>query len=76
MGDSATQKFCRKLMALLYLPAANIPTEFQYLQTKAPTPQLQQLIAYISNTWMHGHVWSPTDWSVRSVYMQAVRTTY
>ena len=25
MGDFATQKFCRQLMALPYLPAANIP---------------------------------------------------
>ena len=53
MGVSATQKFCRKLMAFPYLPAANIPTEFQYRQTKAPTPQLQQLTTYLSNTWMH-----------------------
>ena len=60
-------------MALHYLPAANIPTEFHYLQTKAPTAQLQQLglTTYISNTWMHGPVRTLTDWSV---YMQAVRT--
>jgi len=71
MGDSATQKFCRQLMALPYLPAANIPTEFLYLQTKAPTTQLQQLTKYIFDTWINGPVWTPTDWSV---YMQAVRT--
>jgi len=34
-GDSATQRFCRQLMALPFLPSANIPSEFRYLQFKA-----------------------------------------
>lgn len=63
--------FIKKLLALPYLPADHITPAFQHLLQSANSNQLQQLMTYLSNTWLHNAVWSIRQWSV---YQQSVRT--
>lgn len=63
--------FIKKLLALPYLPADHITPAFQHLLQSANSNQLQQLMTYLFNTWLHNAVWSIRQWSV---YQQSVRT--
>ena len=71
--DDGTYQYIKKLMALPFLPAAEIDPEFQRLRLQATTDALQQLVQYVSETWISSTVFPPPpkDWSV---YGQAIRT--
>ena len=58
-------------MALPFLPAPEIDPAFQRLRLKATTAALEELVQYISETWISSTVFPPKDWSV---YGQAIRT--
>ena len=42
------------------------------LKEEATTEKLQQLCAYIEDTWLNSTIWKPKEWSV---VMLAIRTT-
>ena len=71
LRDDGTYRYIKKLMALPFLPAAEIDPEFQRLRLQATTDTLQQLVQYVSETWISSTVFPPKDWSV---YGQAIRT--
>ena len=66
--DDNTYKFICKLLSLPYLPAQHITTVFNTLQQRAATQPLQDLIAYISTTWLQSSIWPTTSWSVFGHY--------
>ena len=69
-NDRGTYSFIRKMMALPFLPEAEIQPVFQRLQREATEPLLQ-FTEYVSSTWIHGTTWSPADWTV---FRHAIRT--
>ena len=70
-NDRPTNRYCRRLIALPFLPEEHIPTMFQELARDASTSQLQMLVHYIQRTWIDSDVWNPASWSV---FLQAIRT--
>ena len=64
-------KIIKTLLALPFLPAEHIPPAFTYLQGKAATDQLNELMRYVETTWINGRIWRPRAWSI---YQQSVRT--
>ncbi|XP_067036373.1 uncharacterized protein [Acropora muricata] len=50
--DSPTYKYIRKLMALPFLPEAEITPMFQRLSDSATTTILRELVKYVSDTWV------------------------
>ena len=70
-NDRGTHDLVRKLLALPFLPADEIPNAFQRLEAKAATEPLQALAQYINNTWISSTTWHPSCWSV---FQQSVRT--
>ncbi|XP_044164508.1 uncharacterized protein LOC114952152 isoform X2 [Acropora millepora] len=71
MEDTGTHSYLRKLMALPFLPAIEIPTTFEQLRLRANSDSLKALVAYIDSTWVYSSTFPPKDWSV---YGQAIRT--
>ena len=71
MEDTATHSYLRKLVALPFLPAIEIPTTFEQLRLRANSDSLKALVAYIDSTWVYSSTFPPKDWSV---YGQAIRT--
>ena len=69
--DDGTYQYIKKLMALPFLPAPEIDPAFHRLRLKATTAVLEELVQYISETWISSVVFPPKDWSV---YGQAIRT--
>ena len=69
-NDRGTYNFIRKMMALPFLPEAEIQPMFQILQRETTEPLLQ-FTEYVSSTWIHGTTWSPADWTV---FKHAIRT--
>jgi len=61
----------KKIMVLPFLPAPEIDPAFQRLRLKATTDALEELVEYISETWISSTVFPSKDWSV---YGQAIRT--
>ena len=70
-SQEGVRKFCRKILALPFLPASSIPTVFDQLAATANSPQLNALCDYVRKNWMEGSSWPPAAWSV---YGQPVRT--
>lgn len=70
-NDRGTYAFIRKVMALPFLPAEEIPGMFAHLKGVAATPKLQQFVQYVGRTWITGTTWPPSSWSI---YMKAIRT--
>jgi len=64
-------RYCRKMLALPFLPAPVIESTFADLATQATTTELQQLNSYVSATWLNNDLWPPTSWSC---YRQSIRT--
>lgn len=62
--DNDTHKYCKKRMALLYLPDEHITPLFNYLREKAFTSKLIELANYIDETWIRGPMWKPKSWYV------------
>ena len=52
-----TDNFIRKIMALPFLPEAEIQPMFQRLQREATEPLLQ-FTEYVTSMWIHGTTWS------------------
>lgn len=50
MNDRGTYSFIRKVMALPFLPATEIPAMYAQLQANASTPRLQQFMEYVETT--------------------------
>ena len=69
--DRLTQLFCKKLMALPYLPHEHIQPVCQRLSREATTEPLKQLTRYIQTTWIDSSWCPPRRWSV---FQQATRT--
>ena len=69
--DRPTQLFCKKLMALPYLPHEHIQPVFQRRSREAATEPLKQLTRYIQTTWIDSSWCPPRRWSV---FQQATRT--
>ena len=63
-NDKATQKFCRRLIALSFLPHEQIPPMFNVLAERANTEPLRNLVAYMTSTWIENEVWPPASWSI------------
>jgi len=70
-ADEGTYHFCRKLLALPYLPASTIDAVFVRLEASASSSKLQQLTEYVKDNWIASEMWPPAAWSV---YCQPVRT--
>ncbi len=69
-NDAPTYKLCRKLMALPFLPADDITTQFNILwETAAGT--LADLFSYVETTWINARLWTPSTWSV---FGRSIRT--
>ena len=70
MSDISTHDFCRKLMALPFLPAEHIEHAFRNLVEHVSSGTELELATYIDTTWISGN-WHPNDWCI---FNQAVRT--
>ncbi|XP_014673596.1 PREDICTED: uncharacterized protein LOC106813868 [Priapulus caudatus] len=64
-------RYICSLMALPFLPAADIQPAFQQLEQRATSPQLHQLVRYVSESWLKNPTWQPTNWNV---YNLTIRT--
>ena len=69
--DVANQKYCRRLIALSFLPHEHIPMMFNALAEKANTQQLENLVDYMRSTWVENATWPPEAWSI---FMQPIPT--
>ena len=69
--DSRSYKYIRKLMALPFLPEADITPMFQRLSDSATTASHQALVQYVRDNWVSSTMWPPSCWSV---YMLPTRT--
>ena len=69
--DNGTHRFLRKVMALPFLPHGAIQPMFERLREDAPPGPIQQLMEYVSLTWISNTTWPPSSWSV---FMLSVRT--
>ena len=70
-NDRETYSFIKKVMALSFQPAREIPAMYAWLQEMASTQKLQQLMQYVGRNWITGDTWPPSSWSV---FMKSVRT--
>ncbi|XP_078343061.1 uncharacterized protein LOC144628821 [Oculina patagonica] len=70
-SDDGTFKYLRKIMALPFLPASEIPAMFTRLKVEATTEPLQKFVEYVDNTWIQSTTWPPSCWSV---YKKQIRT--
>ena len=56
-ADSRTYKYIRKLMALPFLPEAEITPMFQRLRDRATTTALEALALYLEENWITSTMW-------------------
>ena len=71
-NDRGTYAFIRKVMALPFLPAEEIPGMFARLEEEiAASPKLQDFLQYVERNWITGKTWPPSSWSV---FMRTIRT--
>ncbi|XP_046543325.1 uncharacterized protein LOC124253565 [Haliotis rubra] len=72
MEDDDIHKFMRKLMSLLFLPAADVTRLFHKISDRVPTHgKLRQLMDYFESQWISHSIFTPRTWSVFNI---AVRT--
>ena len=69
--DDSIYKYLRKLMALPFLPHAEIRPMFMSLSGRAQNPPLSDLVTYIQKQWIDSETFPPANWSI---YQQAIRT--
>ena len=67
----ATYDFLRKVMALPFLPAAQIQTAFNALKKKVTTPKLLAFMEYVEKNWILHRTFKPENWSV---FRMSIRT--
>ena len=72
-NSDSTQKFCRQLMALPFLPVTEIPAMFvEFTDSTEDSSQCyKDLVNFVKYTWLDSSLWPPERWSV---YKRAVRT--
>jgi len=63
-NDDATYQFCRKLLALPYIPADAINDVFADLESGASSTPMRQLTDYMRATWIDSSTWPSATWSV------------
>ena len=68
--DQGTYEWIRKLLALPFLPYADITTQFERLRLGIEGPR-KELTDYIASQWIYNAIFPMKDWSV---FMQPVRT--
>jgi len=51
-------------MSLPFFPAADIPSAFETLRSRASNDKLMKLVSYMDRQWIHHSVWSAETWSV------------
>ncbi|KAJ8300263.1 hypothetical protein KUTeg_021782 [Tegillarca granosa] len=56
--------FCRKLMALPYLPEEHIKPSFEKLTSDVEDPSVQKLVRYVGNTWINNKTYNISTWAV------------
>ena len=61
-----TYDFCCGLMAILFLPAAYIPSRFATIEATNPPEQLSQLLRYFKQQWMPNSIFPISSWSIFS----------
>ena len=71
MNDSMVRKFCRKLLALPFLPPAVIAESLRSLHMSCINELIDTVCQYIQHTWVDSNVRSPYTWSV---FKRFVRT--
>ena len=71
MQHDSLHRYCRRLMALPFLPADSISAAFSAIKDRARAPKLQALVGYVDRTWITSKLWPPRAWSA---YRQMVRT--
>jgi len=70
-SDEGAYRFCRQLLALPYLLAQCISSEFERIRRDATTTKLQQLTNYVDDNRVSSSMWPPAAWTV---YGQPIRT--
>ena len=63
--DPGTERLCRHLMSLPYLPEELIMEQFIRVEKElqeSVVPGLHELATYMRSTWIEGRMWTPTDW--------------
>lgn len=71
MDHDSVHKYCRRLMSLPFLPAADIPAAFNAIKEKAKNQSLVDITDYIERTWIDSSMWPPRVWTA---YRRHVRT--
>ena len=71
MKKDSAYKFCRRVMALPFLPAESIYPMFSSLRSSVPPGPYVDLMSYIDQTWMKSSVWSIESWCV---FKRSIRT--
>ena len=70
--NNSMETYCRKLMALPFLPHEQIPASFYELKRLATSkPTLVEFCEYVERQWIVNDFYNPARWSV---YMQDIRT--
>ena len=62
-----TSRFLHQLLCLPFLPAEQIRStfhEFRNIVIESHTIALHSLLEYMEDTWIEGHLWTPSSWSV------------
>ena len=71
MKKDSAYKFCRRVMALPFLPAESIYPMFCSLKSTVRSGPYANLMEYIDQTWMKSSVWPIESWCV---FKRTVRT--
>ena len=69
--DKAFHCYCKKLLALSYIPWETITDTFNRLELEATTDGQHRLCEYIKRTWINSSVWPPASWSC---FYRVIRT--
>ncbi|XP_066287629.1 uncharacterized protein [Branchiostoma lanceolatum] len=72
LQKGAIHKYLKKIMSLPFLPAEEIPAEWERLRAQATTPALRIVTDYVDSTWISPSAFHPP--STWSVFKKTVRT--
>ncbi|KAG0727898.1 hypothetical protein GWK47_033651 [Chionoecetes opilio] len=72
-NSDSTQKFCRQLMALPFLPVTEIPGMFVEFSdsTEDSSQCYKDLVNFVKSTWLESSLWPPPSWCV---YKRPIRS--
>ena len=70
-NDRGTYAFIRKVMALPFLPADEIPEKYAHLEGIPETPKLQDFMQYVGRNLITRQTWPPSSWRV---FIKSIRT--